>query len=63
MSRKRFSSEKIIFILRKVEVSLAQRMTFGQLFLQLSSSEQTYYRWRKQYGGLKINQVKPIKDI
>ena len=61
MSRKRYSPEKIIFMLREAEVALAQGMTVGQISRQLSISEQTYYRWRKQYGGMKISQAK--RDI
>ena len=53
MSRTRYSPEKIIGMLRKAEAALAQRMTVGQISRQLSISEQSYYRWRKQYGGLK----------
>jgi len=63
MSRKRFSPEKIIGMLREAEVSLAQGITVGQVCRQLSISEQTYYRWRKQYGGLKISQAKRLKDM
>ena len=63
MSRKRYSPEKIIGMLREAEVLLAQGMTVGEISRQLSISEQTYYRWRKQYGGLKISQVKRLKDI
>ena len=63
MVRKRFSPEKIIGMLREAEVALAQGVTVGQVCRQLSISEQTYYRWRKQYGGLKISQAKRLKDI
>jgi len=63
MSRKRHFPEKIIGMLREAEVFLAQGMTVGQICRQLSIFEQSYYRWRKQYGGLKISQVKRIKDI
>jgi transposase-like protein len=63
MSRKRFSPEKIIGMLREAEVSLAQGITVGQVCRQISISEQTYYRWRKQYGGLKISQGKRLKDM
>jgi len=63
MSRKRYSPEKIIGMLREAEVALAQGMTVVQICRQLSISEQTYYRWRKQYGGLKISQAKRMKDI
>ena len=63
MSRKRYSPEKIIGLLREAEVALAQGLTIGAICRQLSISEQSYYRWRKQYGGLKISQVKRMKDI
>ena len=63
MVRKRFSPEKIIGMLCEAEVALAQGVTVGQVCRQLSISEQTYYRWRKQYGGLKISQAKRLKDI
>ena len=63
MSRKRYSPEKIIGMLREAEIALAQGVTVGQVCRELSISEQTYYRWRKQYGGLKISQAKRIKDI
>ena len=42
---------------------MAQGITVGQACRKLSISEQTYYRWRKQYGGLKISQAKRMKDI
>ena len=58
MSRKRYSPEKIIGRLREAEVALSQGLTVGQICRQLSISEQTYYRWCKQYGGLKISQAK-----
>ena len=63
MSRKRYSPEKIIGMLREAEFALAQGMTIGAICRQLSISEQSYYRWRKQYGGLKISQVKRMKDM
>ena len=63
MSRKRYSPEKIIGMLREAEVALAQGMTVGRICRQLSISEQSYYRWRKQYGGLRISQVKRMKDM
>ena len=63
MRRKRYSPEKIIGMLREAEVALAQGMTVGAICRQLSISEQSYYRWRKQYGGLRISQVKRMKDM
>jgi transposase-like protein len=63
MSRKRYSPEQIIGMLREAEIVLAQGVTVSQVCRQLSISEQTYYRWRKQYGGLKVNQAKRLKEI
>ena len=59
MIRKRYSPEKIKGMLREAEVALSQGLTVGQICRQLSISEQTYHRWRKQCGGLKISQVNP----
>ena len=50
-------------MLREAEVTLAQGMNVGQVCRQLSISEQTYYRWRKLYGGMKVSQAKRVKDI
>ena len=63
MSRKRYFPEQIIGMLREAEIVLAQGSTVSQVSYQLSISEQAYYRWRKQYGGLKVSQVKRIKEI
>ena len=63
MSHRRYSPEKIIGMLREAEIALAQGMTVGRVCRRLSISEQTYYRWRKQYGGLKISQAKRMKDV
>ncbi len=63
MARKRFSPEKIIGMLREAEVSLAKGKTVEQICHQFSITVQTYYRWRKQYGGLKISQIKRMKEI
>ena len=63
MIRKRFTPEKIISMLREAEVRLSQGSTVGQACRQLEISEQTYYRWRKQYGGMKINQARRMKEL
>ena len=63
MRRKRFAPEKIIRMLREAEVSLFQGLTVGQVCRQLGISEQTYYRWRKQYGGMKISHAKRMKEL
>ena len=63
MKSKRYSPEKIIGMLREAEVVLSQGMSIGQVCRQLSISEQTYYRWRKQYDGMKVNQARWMRDI
>ena len=63
MSRKRFTAEKIIGMLRESEVFVAQGKTVGEICRSLGVSEQSYYRWRREYGGLKSSQAKRIKDL
>jgi transposase-like protein len=63
MSRKRFTAEKIIGMLRESEVGLAQGKKIGEVCRRLGISEQSYYRWRRDYGGLKTTQAKRIKDL
>ena len=53
MSRKRYTPEQIISMLREAEVALAQGQSIGQACRTLGVSEQSYYRWRKEYGGLR----------
>jgi transposase-like protein len=62
MSRKR-TPEQIISKLREAEVALAQGETVGQICRRLGVSEQSYYRWRKEYGGLKMDQAKRLKNL
>jgi len=50
-------------MLREAEVRLFQGLTVGQVSRQLGISGQTYYRWRKQYGGMKISQAKRMKEL
>jgi transposase-like protein len=63
MSRKRFTSEQIIGILREAEVLQSQGMTISEMSRKLSISEQTYYRWRKDYGGMRVDQAKRLKAL
>ena len=58
MSRKRYTPEQIISMLREAEVALAQGQSVGQACRTLGVSEQSYYRWRKEYGGLRTDQAK-----
>jgi putative transposase len=63
MKRKRFSPEQIIAMLREAEVKISQGMSAIEVSRQLGIAEQTYYRWRKEYGGLKTTQAKKMKDL
>ena len=63
MKRQQFSAEQIVNKLRQAEVLLAQGQTVAQLSKTLEISEQTYYRWRKEYGGVKADQARRFKDL
>jgi transposase-like protein len=63
MPRKQFSPDQIITKLREAEVLLSQGMTVGETARQLEISEQTYYRWRKEYGGLEKTQARKLKEL
>jgi putative transposase len=61
MARKRYSPEQIIRLLRKAEVFIAEGMTAVEATRKIGVSEQTYYRWRKEYGGMQVEQAKRLK--
>jgi putative transposase len=63
MGRKQFSSEQIITKLREAEVLLSQGSTVGEVSRKLGIAEQTYYRWRKVYGGMRVDQAKRLKEL
>ena len=63
MPKKRYSSEQIITKLREAEVELAKGQTTGAVCRKLAISEQTYYRWRREYGGLRVDQAKRLKQL
>ena len=63
MARKRYSSEQIISMLREAEVLLNKGSTVIQVSRKLGISEQTYYRWRKDYGGMRVDQAKRLKEL
>jgi transposase-like protein len=63
MPRKRFTVEQIIAKLREAEVELSKGQTTPQVCKKIGISEQTYYRWRKDYGGLRMDQVKRFKEL
>ena len=60
---KRAKPEEIIAKLREIEVRLSQGESVGRAVKSIGVTEQTYYRWRKEYGGLQVNQAKRLKDM
>src|SRR4028118_1206932 len=63
MARNRHTSEQIIAKLREAEVELAKGTAVGPACKRIGVTEQTYYRWRKEYGGLKVDQAKRLKTL
>ena len=63
MSRKRYTVEAIVRMLREAEVELASGMTVTQVSKKLGINQQTYYRWRKEYGGLRMDQAHRLKEL
>ena len=55
MSRRRHTPEQIIMVLREAKVGLARGKTVRMVIRELGISEQTYYRWRKEFGGMKVD--------
>ena len=63
MGRRTFTAEQIIGKLREAEVLLSQGASVGEASKKVGITEQTYYRWRREYGGLQIEQVKRLKEL
>ena len=63
MPRKRYTPEQIIRKLREAEVELAKGQTTGDVVRKLGITEQTYYRWSKEYGGLRLDQAERLKEL
>ena len=62
-SKKHYTVEQIIGKLREAEVRLGRGSKLGDVCRSLGISEQTYYRWRREYGGLKLDQAKRLKEL
>jgi putative transposase len=63
MPRKHYKPGEVIKLLRLVEIEVGKGQTAGLACKQLGFTEQSYYRWRKEYGGLQINQAKRLKGL
>ena len=63
MKGKKYSAEQIVAKLREAEVLLAKGLALGEVCRQLEITDVTYYRWRKEYGGLRVDQAKRLKEI
>ena len=63
MPKKRYTPEEIVAMLRQVDVLVSQGQNIADAIRQIGVSEVTYYRWRQEYGGLKADQVKRLKQL
>jgi len=63
MPKKRYKPEEIVAKLRQVDVLASQGVSIADAIRQIGVSEVTYYRWRQEYGGLKLDQVKRLKEL
>ena len=63
MANKRHTPEQVINKLRQAEVAISAGRTVSEASRQIGVTEQTYYRWRNEYGGLRIDQVKRLKQL
>ena len=63
MPRKRYAAEQSITKLRQAEVEIARDQPIAEVCRKLGTSEQTCYRWRKEYGGLRVNHLKRLKAL
>lgn len=63
MSKKRHTAEEIVTKLREADVLIAKGQTIDEACRQLSITNQTYYKWRKEYGGLQVDQARRLKEL
>ena len=63
MARRSFTAEQIIGHLRQAEIMVAEGKTVREAIRQIGVTEQTYYRWRKEYGGMDTSQAQRLKDL
>jgi len=63
MAKRNYTAEQIISKLREVEVKISQGIKAAEAIRSIEVSEQTYYRWRKEYGGMRTDQAKRMKAV
>lgn len=63
MARKRYTAEQIIRHLRQAEVLSSQGRNVSEICREIGITENTYYRWRKEYGGMGVNQARRLKEL
>jgi len=63
MSKKGYTAEEIIGKLREAEILLGQGLSVDEMLRKIEVSGQTYYRWRKEYGGMRVDQAKKLKEV
>ncbi len=63
MPMKRYKAEQIVTLLRQIEVGIANGKLTPQACKEVEITQQTYYRWRKEFGGLKLDQAKRMKEL
>jgi transposase-like protein len=63
MPKKRFSAEQIVMLLRQIEVATAQGKSIPVACREAGISDQSFYRWRREYGGLDLDQARKMKDL
>ncbi len=63
MGKKKHTAEEIVTKLREADVLMAKGQTIQEACRQLAISDQTYYKWRKEYGGLQVDQAKRFKQL
>ena len=63
MKKKGYTAEQIIGKLREAEVLLSQESTVGEVSRKLGITEQTYFRWRREYGGMRVEQARRLKEL
>ena len=63
MAKKGYTPEQVINKLREAEILLSHGNNIGEASRKIGVTEQTYYRWRKEYGGMRVEQAKKLKDL